>query len=484
MAATMDPRLYPRRVRYAALLTVNVFVFMGNMYSSGIATGFDNLAADLALSYQQLSNLISYSVLTMGLANLFWMPLALCFGKRPVVLLSMLMFVTGIVWTVVARDFHSLLGARVFASFGYGSIESLGPSILADMFYERNYSTAMAMYALFLSAGSQIGPLIAGYLVEARGWRWFFILCLIIAAVNLVTTFFLLPETLYEGDLADPSEADDKGKGDAFQSHIEAVPEGRQQGQGLFSYAEYWRSLFKVGVSDAAKEQGWFRYMARMAWLPLPMLLVPGVLVASMMYGVVLGAVVMISTLLADLLSPPPYDFSSADLGLFSLGSFVGILVVWPIAGPMTDALSSYLRRRNNGIHKPEHRIPALIVPFLIAPVGLVVFGYTISRNMQYVAPAAGSAMSAASLTLVPSVMLSYVVDSYPHASGEALVLVNTCKNVVAFGLTKGSVSWMDSQGVAKMFYEFAGIQWAVLALGLPLYFAGPWIRKRTSKYF
>ncbi|GKZ69012.1 hypothetical protein AnigIFM60653_011659 [Aspergillus niger] len=455
---------------------------------SGIATGFDNLAADLHVGYQKLADLVSWSVLSMGLANLVWMPLALCFGKRPVVLVSMAMFVAGIIWTVVAKDYNSLMGARVFASFGYGSIESLGPSILADMFYERNYSSAMAIYALFLSAGSQVGPLIAGYLVAARGWRWFFILCLIVAAVNLVTTFFFLPETLYERGPEEQLDVDDKEKAEAYQSHIESVPEvnawRRQQQQEQFSYGGYWKSLFKVGLSDAAKENGVFKHLARLFWLPLPMLLVPGVLIAAMMYGVVLGGVVSISTLSANLFSPPPYSFSSAALGLWTLGSFVGILVVWPIAGPLTDALSSYLRKRNNGVHKPEHRVPALIIPFVITPLGLVIFGYTVSRHMQYVIPAVGSAMSAAGLTLVPSVMLSYVVDSYPHTSGEALVLVNTSKNVVAFGLSKGSVSWMTTQGVDKMFYEFAAVQWAVLALGLPLYFFGPWIRKRTSKYF
>lgn len=79
--------------------------------------------------------------------------------------------------------------------------------------------------------------------------------------------------------------------------------------------------------------------------------------------------------------------------------------------------------------------------------------------------------------------MLSYVVDSYPQTSGEALVLVNTSKNVVAFGLAKGAYAWMAREGVGKMFYEFAGVQWAVLALALPLYFAGPWLRVTTTKW-
>lgn len=54
----------------------------------------------------------------MGLANLFWMPFALCFGKRPVVFFAMTMYLGGTIWSSVAPDYKSLLGSRVFASFG------------------------------------------------------------------------------------------------------------------------------------------------------------------------------------------------------------------------------------------------------------------------------------------------------------------------------------------------------------------------------
>jgi predicted MFS family arabinose efflux permease len=76
------------------------------------------LAADLQLSFSVLSELIVYSVLAMGLSNLVWMPLALIFGKRPIVLISMAMFLGGVIWSAVAKDYNSLLASRVFASFG------------------------------------------------------------------------------------------------------------------------------------------------------------------------------------------------------------------------------------------------------------------------------------------------------------------------------------------------------------------------------
>lgn len=127
---------------YSALLTVNVFVFMGNMYSvsqlapyscaymvysiliwlqSGIATGFGSLAAEFHTPFSTLADLVAYSVLAMGLANLFWMPLALTFGKRPIVIISMAMFLGGIIWSAVAKDYNSLFASRVFASFGINS---------------------------------------------------------------------------------------------------------------------------------------------------------------------------------------------------------------------------------------------------------------------------------------------------------------------------------------------------------------------------
>ncbi|CAG7930076.1 unnamed protein product [Penicillium olsonii] len=419
----------------------------------------------------------------MGLSNLIWMPLALVFGKRPIVLISMAMFLGGVIWSAVAKDYNSLLASRVFASFGYGSIESLGPSILADLFYERNYASAMAIYAAFLSGGSQIGPVIAGYLIQAKGWRWFFILCAIIAAVNFITTIFFLPETLYEVE-PEPVVVDDIEKD--VSSHVETVTRSdtRTETRAQMDYKSYWEGLWSFQISKEAKEKGVLKHLAYLFILPFPLLLIPGVLIASAMYGVILGAVVIISTIAPDLFSPPPYLFSSAELGLFTFSSFAGIVIAAPIAGPLTDHLSRWLRVRNNGIHKPEHRLPALVLPFLICPVGLIVFGYTVANHQHYVRPAVGAAICAAGLTLVPSVMLSYVVDSYPRTSGEALVLVNASKNVVAFGLAKGSYSWMTMEGVEKMFYEFAGIEWAILFLALPLYIFGPYVRRRTQELF
>lgn len=144
----------------------------------------------------------------------------------------------------------------------------------------------MAVYAAFLSGGSQIGPVIAGYLVQDQGWRWFFILCVIIAAVNLVMTFFLLPETLYEEEI-ERQEVPEKDT----ESHIETVrTTSTTAGREIdIDYKTYGKGLITLGLSKGAKRRGILKHFITLFCLPLPLVFIPGVLLAAIEYGVVLG---------------------------------------------------------------------------------------------------------------------------------------------------------------------------------------------------
>lgn len=149
--------------------------------------------------------------------------------------------------------------------------------------------------------------------------------------------------------------------------------------------------------------------------------------------------------------------------------------------------LSRSLRKRNGGVHKPEHRLPALIMPMLICPAGLFLFGYSVNSKYNYIVPAVGFAMQSTGLTMVPSVLLSYVVDSFPETSGEALVLINAGKNLIAFGLTLKAAPWLMKSGVKVQFIEMASIELGLIFIfGLILLIFGPQLRHlaRHSRIF
>lgn len=187
------------------------------------------------------------------------------------------------------------------------------------------------------------------------------------------------------------------------------------------------------------------------------------------------------STIAPQLLSPPPYLFQPSGIGLFACSSFLGIVIAYPLAGPFTDYLSRVLGRKyHSESHVPEDRIPALILPFIIAPPGLLLFAYIINDKQSVYAAATGYAMQVSGMVFVPSSVLSVVVDGWPASGQEALVLINAGKNAIAFGLTLKTPDWLASQGLTKMAWEMAAIQWGVLSLGIVIYFCGPWARRKT----
>lgn len=99
-------------------MNICFYVFIGNLYAAGLSTGFASLAQDFHVGFDTLTGLVAWPVFALGISNLFWMPTAMCIGKRPVILISMLVFLAGCTWSIKANSFKSLLASRIVASFG------------------------------------------------------------------------------------------------------------------------------------------------------------------------------------------------------------------------------------------------------------------------------------------------------------------------------------------------------------------------------
>jgi MFS family permease len=156
---------------------------------------------------------------------------------------------------------------------------------------ERYFATAMAIFSLSLSGGSQVGPMIAGFLIQARGWRWLFILCAILGAVNFVSILLFFPETnyrrvLYEGETAQEVDKEAVQTVD-YNDKSATTVESTETPLNAPYAGTYWRDLvsFKNRGTDTQGLLGWPRQFS----LPFRFLLVPQVLFATISYGVFLG---------------------------------------------------------------------------------------------------------------------------------------------------------------------------------------------------
>lgn len=71
----------------------------------------------------------------LGASNLFWVPLSYIIGRRPVILLSLLLLTLSSMWAGLTTKFDSLLAARFFMGVGGGPADAVAPDVVGEVFF-------------------------------------------------------------------------------------------------------------------------------------------------------------------------------------------------------------------------------------------------------------------------------------------------------------------------------------------------------------
>ena len=143
---------------------------------SAVNVAFPAIAAAFGLAVPEIQWVVICYVLTYGSLMLAVGRLGDIFGHARV-------FRFGLAWSVVAYlllavvpGFGALLACRVLQGVGAALVLGCGPALATQPFPETMRARALAAYAATLAAGSTIGPLLGGLLVEGFGWQavyWF-----------------------------------------------------------------------------------------------------------------------------------------------------------------------------------------------------------------------------------------------------------------------------------------------------------------------
>jgi MFS family permease len=165
------------------------------------------------------------------------------------------------VWLATSRNSGDFIGAHVLFGLGRAPYEALVPISIADIFFAHERGFALGIYAFGLSAGSSVGPICSGYMIETLGWRWVYWWGAILCGILLVAIFF----TLEESNFTRESELPHEPVHEAQESALEAIRHDDKEGKHLHS-ALTNTSVYRVGQ---VLETGSFRLQYR-PWVVLP----------------------------------------------------------------------------------------------------------------------------------------------------------------------------------------------------------------------
>ncbi|KAL8357238.1 hypothetical protein RB598_002193 [Gaeumannomyces tritici] len=124
------------------------------------------------------------------------------FGRKALVMLSLLLFTTGSLVAALAPGFPALLAGRAVQGAGVGGIISLTEVVITDLVPLRERGKWFGLQGAVWAVGSVAGPPVGGALAQAGQWRWIFWLNLPVAGVGAVAVAFFLRLQPVPGALA------------------------------------------------------------------------------------------------------------------------------------------------------------------------------------------------------------------------------------------------------------------------------------------
>ncbi len=177
-------------------------MFLSSLDQTIVGTSMRTIADDLhGLSIQAW--VTTAYLITSTIATPIYGKLSDLFGRRPLFIIAISIFLLGSLAAGFATDMYMLAGFRALQGLGAGGLMALPLAIMGDILAPRERAKYQGYFLAVFATSSVLGPLIGGLLAGTpeilftAGWRWVFLINLPIGAIALVLVlrFLHVPHT-------------------------------------------------------------------------------------------------------------------------------------------------------------------------------------------------------------------------------------------------------------------------------------------------
>src|SRR3954463_6887381 len=180
-----------------------IFGLMAGMFLSAldqtvVGTAIRTIGDDLHGLDQQAWVTTAY-LITSTIATPIYGKLSDLFGRRPLYVFAISIFVVGSLAASFSTSMLMLAGFRATQGLGAGGLMSLPLAIMGDMLAPRQRAKYQGYFLAVFGVSSVIGPLVGGLFAGAdqilgiTGWRWVFLVNVPIGAAALIMVLTFLP---------------------------------------------------------------------------------------------------------------------------------------------------------------------------------------------------------------------------------------------------------------------------------------------------
>ena len=181
--------------RAVLIVLVSALVMLGPFTNNIMVPALPSVASGLQVTFSDTQLILSVFMAGFAAGQLFVGPMSDRFGRKPVLVVSLSLFVLASGLCAIAPDLATLSVARLLQALGASASMSVGRAIVRDSFPSDRIAQVYAYVGTALAIGPIIGPIFGGLIEVGAGWRAIFIFVGGFGTLMLLSILFLLRET-------------------------------------------------------------------------------------------------------------------------------------------------------------------------------------------------------------------------------------------------------------------------------------------------
>ena len=188
--------LHPEERRKAPPLALLIAVtMMGTVALHIFVPVLPAVGRDLGASPTTVQLTITMYLVGLAVGQLVYGPISDRFGRRPVLIVSLLLYLFGFLLAIPAESIDALILARILQSLGACGALVLGRAMVRDVATEKDAAKQMAVLITCMTLTPSIAPGLGGLIAAWLGWRAIFVILAVTVALLLTLVVSLAPET-------------------------------------------------------------------------------------------------------------------------------------------------------------------------------------------------------------------------------------------------------------------------------------------------
>src|SRR3989449_3700520 len=187
MSVGVDPR-----TRTQIVAAVMLGLFLAALDQTVVGTALPRIVTELRGNDIYTWAFTAY-LLTATVSGPIYGKLSDLFGRRPVLLFAVAVFLVGSLLSGLSREMWQLVGFRALQGLGAGALFPIALAVIGDLFEPSERGKYQGFVGAVFGLSSLIGPAIGGIITDTVGWQWVFFVNLPIGFVVFAVIWRTLP---------------------------------------------------------------------------------------------------------------------------------------------------------------------------------------------------------------------------------------------------------------------------------------------------